>query len=597
MTAKYLLDNPVSNFRKSSHNSILRNYYCKSHLAIFEQKFSHIAKSQHPVHTLPGHTRLPRCHQDIQRMALDNPDREGFIKATATEIASIRSMNTWDPADNIPLTIPKSDIGCSKLVYDKKYHPDGTFDKYKARLVFRGDKWYDQYHNKTYAGTVMSESVRMLLAIAAAQDLELQSADVRSAFLYGEIPDNQFIYMRRPPGLTDSDMPPLVRLRKCIYGLPMASAKFRAHSDATLRNMGFTSTVSDPRIYVKFYPDETRAYVSVHVDDFGVAASNLDMIKDIMDGFRNTYNITINIELNYYLGMLIWRDRPNRTIKLSQPGYINDLVETYNINITKPPITPMIDIPRPLASDSNPQLSTEQKVEYQAKVGSLLWIANGTRPDCLYPVNIRSRYTHNPTAFDMKAVDRILEYIAGTPDLGLLFKSDQGVILSATVDASYGNHDDRKSHSACTLHIGRDSGAFISRSKKQTVTADSSTVAEFIAAHLATKEIMWARSLLAELGHPQLEPTILYEDNMSTIHMINNDCNSQKTKHIDIRYNLVREQVQKRHLTMLHLSTKEMTSDILTKALGPTPFMHLRTKLLGMYSHLNIWDLMTLVAF
>ena len=70
-------------------------------------------------------------------------------------------------------------------MYTKKYHPDGTFDKYKARLVFRGDKWYDLYNNKTYAGTVMSESVRLLLATAAAEDLELQSADVSSAFYMG----------------------------------------------------------------------------------------------------------------------------------------------------------------------------------------------------------------------------------------------------------------------------------------------------------------------------------------------------------------------------------------------------------------------------
>ena len=108
------------------------------------------------------------------------------------------------------------------------------------------------------------------------------------------------------------------------------------------------------------------------------------------------------------------------------------------------------------------------------------------------------------------------------------------------MDASYGSHDDRKSLSACTLHIGRDSGSFLSRSKKQTITADSSTVAEFIAAHLATKEIMWARTLLAELGYPQINPTILYEDNMSTIAMINNECNSQKTKHVDIKLNMSR---------------------------------------------------------
>ena len=126
-------------------------------------------------------------------------------------------------------------------------------------------------------------------------------------------------------------------------------------------------------------------------------------------------------------------------------------------------------------------------------------------------------------------MDRALQYITDIPDLGFTLSSTEWVILNATVDASYANHIDRKSHSGCTLHIGRTSGAFLSRSKKQTITADSSTVAELIAAHLAAKEIMWARSILAEMGYPQINPTILFEDNMSTIHIINNDCNSQKT--------------------------------------------------------------------
>jgi hypothetical protein len=102
---------------------------------------------------------------------------------------------------------------------------------------------------------------------------------------------------------------------------------------------------------------------------------------------------------------------------------------------------------------------------------------------------------------------------------------------------------------------------------------------------------MWARSILAEMGYPQLNPTILQEDNKSTIHIINNDCNTQKTKHIDIRYNLVREQVTKNQLEMIHLATKEMTSDILTKALAPTPYLHLRRKLLGMYTFLKLSDI------
>ena len=67
--------------------------------------------------------------------------------------------------------------------------------------------------------------------------------------------------------------------------------------------------------------------------------------------------------------------------------------------------------------------------------------------------------------------------------------------------------------------------------------------------------------------------------------MVNSDGNSQKTKHIDIRYNLTREQVKNNVITMDHLQTKDMTSDILTKPLAGTPFLHLRPLLLGIATY------------
>ena len=94
----------------------------------------------------------------------------------------------------------------------------------------------------------------------------------------------------------------------------------------------------------------------------------------------------------------------------------------------------------------------------------------------------------------METFDRALDYLVNTSELGFVLGGFGGVKLYATVDASYGTHDDRKSHSGCTLHIGVSSGAFLSRSKNQTVTADSSTVAEFIATNLGAKKIMWARA-------------------------------------------------------------------------------------------------------
>ena len=114
------------------------------------------------------------------------------------------------------------------------------------------------------------------------------------------------------------------------------------------------------------------------------------------------------------------------------------------------------------------------------------------------------------------------------------------------------------------------------------MTNDSLTVAEFIATHPVAKEIMWARALLVEMGHPQLALNILVEDNISIIAMINNDINSNKTKHIDVRSNLTREQALKLIIKLKHSATKEMTSDILTKALDPKTSTHLRAKLVGM---------------
>ena len=61
----------------------------------------------------------------------------------------------------------------------------------------------------------------------------------------------QDIYMPRPNGLTDAHMPPVVRLRKCLYGLPMASAMFKEHCNKALIDMDFRANISDPGLYLK----------------------------------------------------------------------------------------------------------------------------------------------------------------------------------------------------------------------------------------------------------------------------------------------------------------------------------------------------------
>ena len=127
-----------------------------------------------PSSVIPSPTSsIPRSYGDLLRMPLGE-ERSGYIAAVRSEMASMTSMNAFSDLSNHPLSdIPRSKIISSKFIFDAKFNPDGTFQTYKCRLVARGDRWIDHYDSKTFAGTVKSESVRLLLCIAAELDLEV----------------------------------------------------------------------------------------------------------------------------------------------------------------------------------------------------------------------------------------------------------------------------------------------------------------------------------------------------------------------------------------------------------------------------------------
>ena len=90
-----------------------------------------------------------------------------------------------------------------------------------------------------------------------------------------------------------------------------------------------------------------------------------------MDAIRTVYKC-MEADLRCYLGMQIVRDRIKRTITVSQPGYLEDLRELYNITSSQGPLTPMIDKPREQESESNPRLDAAGIKRFQSKVGSIL---------------------------------------------------------------------------------------------------------------------------------------------------------------------------------------------------------------------------------
>jgi len=232
---------------------------------------------------------------------------------------------------------------------------------------------------------------------------------------------------------------------------------------------------------------------------------------------------------------------------------------------------------------------------YRQKVGTLTYLAHKTRKDIKFAIQSLARHMHAPTAWSMTQVDHCIDYIRRTYDAKLIIRGSTPIQMIFTVDSSYGTHSDLKSHTGYTGQLHHTSGAIISGSTKQTITADSSTAAEYIGAHLACKEIQWMYSFLTEAeGHPPL-PAILFIDNQSTIKMLNNKCNSGKTKHINLRYNILRELVAEGIIIIKYLPTEHMTSDTLTKALGPSQFNILSDYLLGATTNIYVNDIFPLL--
>ncbi len=119
-------------------------------------------------------------------------------------------------------------------------------------------------------------------------------------------------------------------------------------------------------------------YIFVHVDDFGIISPTTAIGSEIMEQMKKNYNLTTESEVDFHLGMILTRDRPNKTITISQPGYIEEMLSTCNIpeDVTSYPLTPMSDAPRNLQSDTNKLLDKKGIEDYQSKVGSLLCLAN-----------------------------------------------------------------------------------------------------------------------------------------------------------------------------------------------------------------------------
>jgi hypothetical protein len=276
--------------------------------------------------------------------------------------------------------------------------------------------------------------------------------------------------------------------------------------------------------------------------------------------------------------MRITRDRRARTIKLDQELYVTKALEKFGLQECKPEKTPAVQSTGlNLDRDTTP---TDLK-EFQEKVGTLLYAAISTRPDISFAVNQLTQRMQSPTRADAKACDRVFRFLAGTRSLGLLFgrNADKPLSVSVYADADWGNDKrDRKSITGWIAMVGGDPVSWAS--KKQKVVAQSTCEAELYAEAAAINEAKWLEGLLTELGLPLAESPLILGDNQSTQKLSKDDIKSERTKHIDIKYHFVHDEVDNGRIRLQWVPTVDQWADILTKALGGPQHKALRSNLL-----------------
>ena len=203
-------------------------------------------------------------------------------------------------------------------------------------------------------------------------------------------------------------------------------------------------------------------------------------------------------------------------------------------------------------------------------VGALMWLAICTRPDMSYAVGQLSRYASNPGKPHADAVTQCLRYLRGTVDYRLTYigkgRTEDVPPLIGYSDADWaGDLDTRRS---TTGYLFRLSGGAVSwQSKRQRTTAQSTVEAEYMAAAAATKESVWLRLLLTGIGCAPAGPIVLHVDNEGAIKLAENPCHHDLTKHIGVRYHLIRDHIADGNIALTHIGTQFQAADVLTKGL------------------------------
>ncbi|KAJ4807334.1 Gag/pol [Rhynchospora pubera] len=489
-------------------------------------------------------------------------------EAMKKEFQALLDNNTWIL---VPPPANQNVVGC-KWIFKTKRHADGTVERYKARLVAKGftqEEGVDYFD--TFSPVVRPTTIRIVLSIAVSNHWVIRQLDVNNAFLHGEL--HETVYMHQPPGFVSNSSPSHVcLLKKALYGLKQSPRAWFHTLSAVLLELGFHGSKFDPSLFIAHQNSQTTI-VLVYVDDIIITGSSSSRVTALIATLQQRFALKDLGDLHFFLGIAVHYTKAG--VLLSQKQYILDLLCRTHMANAQPMSTPMAVNSSISKFDGEP--FHDPKL-YRAVVGALQYITI-TRPDITFPVNKCSQFMHSPTTVHWSSVKRILRYLKGSADHGLLLKPSASPLLHAYTDSDWaGCPDDRRSTSAFCIYLGYNLISW--SSKKQPTVSKSSTEAEYRSLALAGAELIWVQYILQELLVKMPQPPVLWCDNIGATYLASNPMFHARTKHVEIDFHFIRERVVNKELVVKFISSKDQIADGLTKGLTVNRFLDIRAKLM-----------------
>lgn len=498
---------------------------------------------------------VPSSYNESQ----DCQDKSLWDKAMSDELNMMEERHVWklvDPPQN------QTVLG-SKWVYTIKKNEANVPVKYKARLVCQGFRQKPGIdYNEVFCPVINFNIVKLLfiLLVCMLKWYHCQ-IDICSAYLYGILKEP--VYMKQPTGYeVRGSEHKVCLLTKSIYGLHQSAREFNNTLDSTLKELGFTKVSWCNCLYRL-----NDAILIVYIDDMVLFCKSKEYVNEVLSLVKSKLDITELGATKYLLGVNF--ETIGNSIFLHQKTYVERLMLKFKDlpkGFVTLPLKVGCTLPSKVKDDEIVETDIMKSFPYRSMIGSLLFLATRSRCDISFSVNVLSQYCNGYTYKHWCYVVDLMNYVFSTKDYKINLSNISGNELIAFSDANWGSSlTNRHSSSGHIILFGN--VPFSWKSSKQRCIALSTMESEFIALTESVKELVWYSRILNELNLIESVKPKQYCDNEAAIYFVRNNPENLKTKHIDIKYQFIRQLINEKLFDLEFVSSRNNLADFLTKPL------------------------------